>query len=51
MAYREEKRGEYMAKPRRNSDGTMSFWPFAWLHRTPGWLLCIPPYSVNCIAS
>ena len=25
MAYREEKRGEYMAKPRRNSDGTMSF--------------------------
>lgn len=25
MAYREEKRGEYMAKPRRNSDGTVSF--------------------------
>ncbi|MEQ3272665.1 helicase [Bifidobacterium catenulatum] len=25
VAYREEKRGEYMAKPRRNSDGTMSF--------------------------
>ncbi|KFI98235.1 tetratricopeptide repeat protein [Bifidobacterium adolescentis] len=37
MEYREAKRGEYLSKPRRNSDGTMSFPsqnPYA--HRRPG---------------
>ena len=37
MEYREAKRGEYLSKPRRNSDGTMSFpshSPFT--HRRPG---------------
>ena len=37
MEYREEKRGEYLSKPRRNSDGTMSF-PSQnpYTHRRPG---------------
>ena len=37
MEYREAKRGEYLSKPRRNSDGTMSFpsqTPYT--HRRPG---------------
>ena len=37
MEYREAKRGEYLSKPRRNSDGTMSFSsqnPYT--HRRPG---------------
>lgn len=37
MEYREAKRGEYLSKPRRNSDGTMSF-PSQnpYTHRRPG---------------
>lgn len=37
MEYRESKRGEYLSKPRRNSDGTMSF-PSQnpYTHRRPG---------------
>ena len=37
MEYREVKRGEYLSKPRRNSDGTMSF-PSQnpYTHRRPG---------------
>ena len=37
MEYREAKRGEYLSKPRRNSDGTMSF-PSQnpYKHRRPG---------------
>lgn len=37
MGYREAKRGEYLSKPRRNSDGTMSF-PSQnpYTHRRPG---------------
>lgn len=37
MEYREAKRGEYLSKPRRNSDGTMSF-PSQnpYTHRHPG---------------
>lgn len=37
MKYREAKRGEYLSKPRRNSDGTMSF-PSQnpYTHRRPG---------------
>lgn len=37
MEYRETKRGEYLSKPRRNSDGTMSF-PSQnpYTHRRPG---------------
>ena len=37
MEYREAKRGEYLSKPRRNSDGTMSFpSQHPYTHRRPG---------------